>query len=531
LLAALVYANAMSGPFLFDDENAIVRNSQIRQLWPPAVPLSPPRDTSVAGRPLVNLSLAANYAVHQLDVRGYHVFNLTIHALAALVLFGIVRRTLELPHITGTVREQAVNLAWGAAALWLLHPLQTEPVNYIVERTELMMGLAYLVTLYAGIRALQEQGRRRWRVVAIGACAAGMACKESMVTAPLAVMLYDSIYSPLSLRETWRTRKALYGGLAATWLVLAALMASDPRSSVGFNAGTTPWLYFLNQLEMIATYLRLSVWPRELVLDYGPPKQLAYRDVLPQAAVVLGLAIATVAALYRRPRIGFLAAWFFLTLAPTTSFVPIATEVGAERRMYLPLAALCVLAVLGGFRLFRERRAWGAVAALAVTLFLAAGTVARNAEYRSRLSMAETIRDRRPSGKSHYVVAIELLRVGRRDDGLAELRSAVSDYPEARYALGTELLGEQKFDAAIYELCSFVRARPTHPNVILARDQLGRAFLSQGDLAAALRQFNLVLIDPGYRLRSEVLGMVQDIDVRLAGNERPDRVGSHGCNA
>ena len=88
----LVYSNSLSSPFLFDDQNSIVGNSQIRQLWPLSIPLSPPRDTPVAGRPLVNLSFAINYAMGGLDPWGYHLVNVVIHVIGVLVLVGNVRR-------------------------------------------------------------------------------------------------------------------------------------------------------------------------------------------------------------------------------------------------------------------------------------------------------------------------------------------------------------------------------------------------------------------------------------------------------
>jgi protein O-mannosyl-transferase len=91
----LVYLNSLSAPFIFDDQTSILNNSQIRRLWPPTVPLSPGRETPVAGRPIVNLTFAINYAAGGLDVRGYRLTNLAIHLLAALTLFGVVHRTLR----------------------------------------------------------------------------------------------------------------------------------------------------------------------------------------------------------------------------------------------------------------------------------------------------------------------------------------------------------------------------------------------------------------------------------------------------
>ena len=527
---ALVYGNSLSAPFLFDDQNSLIGNTSIRQLSPLSVPLSPPRDTPVAGRPIVNLSFAVNYAIGGLDPWGYHVVNVGIHVIAALLLFGVVRRTLTLPALAPRFGGASSHLALVCALAWMLHPLQTESVNYLSQRTESLMGSLYLATLYCAIRARQRRGTR-WALAAVAACALGMASKESMVTAPVIVLLFDRVFVFTSWREGLRERGRLYAGLASTWVVLAALMASTPRTSVGFSAGTSPVTYLLNQFQMIAQYLWLAIWPRALVLDYGVPQPLAFADVAPQAALVVGLGLATIAALALRPAAGFLGAWFFITLAPTTSFVPIATEVGAERRMYLPLAGLVVLAVVGcyafacGAGLVRPagaspaglaphaKRSWiPAIAALCVCLLLAAGTVIRNREYSSRLSIARTIVDRWPNGRGHFLLGAELLEAGQRAEGMGQLRASARDYPGARYALGTELLAEGKLDESIDQLQAFIRALPDHANVAPARDMLGRAYVAQRRLDLAEEQLDLLLrAHPDYPLREQVRALLLQI--------------------
>jgi hypothetical protein len=523
---ALVYANSLSGPYLFDDENSIVGNATIRQLSPLSVPLSPPRDTPVAGRPLVNLSFAINYAADGLDVGGYHVVNIAIHVLAALVLFGIVRRTLINLRATHAsplpVGDAATPLAFFCALIWMLHPLQTEAVNYLTQRTESLMGLFYLLTLYLSIR--------RWNVAAVIACAAGMACKESMATAPLMVVLYDRVFTFDSFRAAFRARKALYAGLAGTWLVLAALVASVPRTTVGFGGATSSWVYLLNQVEMITRYLWLTIWPRALVLDYGLPQALALGDVWPQAAFVVALGLAAVVALVRWPRIGFLAAWFFITLGPTSSFVPIQTEVGAERRMYLPLAALVVLVVVGVAyvgRVFTARRAelaarkgapYNLAIGAVVCLLLATGTFLRNREYRSRLSIAQTIVERWPSGRGLFLLGSELVDAGRNQEAMVQFRASARDYPGAHFALGTELLAAGMFEEAIAELDAFLRLLPSHANAIPAHDLIGRAYVSTGRLEEALRHFDAVLTANDYPFREEVAGFASQI--RAARNSQ-----------
>ncbi|MBI4264428.1 MAG: tetratricopeptide repeat protein [Acidobacteria bacterium] len=509
----LVYWSALPAPFLFDDQTSLLTNGSIRELWPLSTPLSPPRETPVAGRPIVNLSFAVNYAIHALDPAGFRLVNLAIHVLAALTLFGVVRRSLASPRLGGRFPGASLPLAWTSALVWLLHPLHTEAVNYLSQRTELLMGLFYLLTLSCSIRG--------WSGLAVAACAVGMACKESMVTAPVMVVLYDRVFVFDSLRAACRARRGLYVGLAATWLVLAALMLSTPRTSVGFGGGTSAWVYVLNQAQVIVRYLWLTVWPRALVLDYGLPQPLTLGDVLPQAALVVGLGLMVLAALARRPMLGFLGAWFFITLAPTSSIVPIATEVGAERRMYLPLAGLVVLAAVGGYVGLkwlssswrgpcqvragepdkarpteaepREGRPWHVAVAVVVCLLLATGTVLRNREYASRLSIARTIVDRWPSGRGHFLLGSELVAAGRREEAMVQFRASARDYPGARFAIATELAADGRFAEAVVELDAFLEALPAHPAAPAARDLRGQALLAQGRLDEAVAQFERLL--------------------------------------
>jgi tetratricopeptide (TPR) repeat protein len=519
----LVYANGLSAPFVFDDHTAIVTNQQIRQVFPLSASLSPPPETPVNARPLINLSLAVNYAAGGLDVRGYHVTNLIIHLVATLVLFGVVRRTLELETGESVLRVQAENVAFASAMIWMLHPLQTEIVNYVTQRTTSLKGLLLLATLYCSIRALGPS-RRRWQWAAVLSCAAGMACKESMVVAPLLVALYDRVFVYASVREAVARRGRLYAGLAGTWIVLGALMASQPRSTVGFETGVGAWTYLLNQAAMIAQYLRLAAWPRGLVLDYGLPQPLALADVLVPALAVTGLGMATLVALVRWPRLGFLGAWFFIALSPTSSVVPIATEVGAERRMYLPLAAVVVLIVCGAVLVTagsRRLKVLGVAAFLGVCVWLGAGTILRNDEYRSPLALAETVVERRPHGRAHLRFGAALVDAGRRGEAIEHFRRAKRlNATGARYALGIEYVADGDLNAGIVELTQFVQRHPAHVNVVPARELLGRAYLAQGLLDEAAGEFTEVLREaPNFLAAHAGLG-----DIRLAQHRPGDAV-------
>ena len=509
LLAAaglLAYSNSLSGSFILDDVTAIVQNQDIRDWSRFGSVLMPERELPVAGRPLVNVSLAINYALGGLDVRGYHIWNIAVHLGCALLVFGVVRRTLLANRVDRELRERSLDLAFAVALLWALHPLNTEAVNYVTQRTESMMGLFYLLTVYASIRAAATSPRG-WPIVAVVACASGMACKESMVTAPLLVALYDRVFIFDSIKAAVKERWRLYAGLAFSWLVLALLISSGPRiHSAGFSSGVSAWTYLLNQAVMIVRYLRLAVWPTSLVVNYGWPVPLTLGEVLPQALIVVTLLVGTIAALMRRPPLGFLGAAFFITLAPTSSIVPIATEVGAERRMYLPLIPIVILLVIGGVRLWTSlsvgipslsrlmpKRASGSILLVAVAMLLATATVARNREYGSSLLMAQTVVDRYPTSYAHHELANQLIAAGRHEEAMAHLRLAVQGAPRAHFTLGAELFEQGRTDEAISELQTFLEKQPLLLEVVSARELLGRAFARQERWQEAVQQYRQVL--------------------------------------
>ena len=407
------YANAILTPFVLDDESSVVQNEDIRQLTNLPRVLFPAFNSPAAGRPLVSLSFALNYAAGGLDPRGYHAVNLALHLLCALLVFGLIRRTLLLPSLARW-GSGASEIAFGAALLWVVHPLTSEVVNYATQRTESMMALCLLATMYGALRA-HTAPEGRWDGLAIAACLLGVLCKETMVVAPVLVLFFDRAYLFQGWREAFRERNSLYMGLLASWFVLASLHWSGPRAAVsGFSAGVEPLTYLFNQAVVIVDYMRLSIWPVDLVAFYGWPQPLTFAQVAVHLAFVATLVAATVVAVLGAPRVGFLGVWFFGILAPTSSIVPIVTEVGAERRMYLPLVALILMVVLALWRITGSRIQTGVAVALAAVL--AVTTAGRNREYATGLSLAQTIVDRRPSGAAHHMLGEQLVNSGRLDE-------------------------------------------------------------------------------------------------------------------
>ncbi|MDE3084770.1 MAG: hypothetical protein KGJ37_06085, partial [Verrucomicrobiota bacterium] len=392
LAALAAYHNSFSGPFVFDDGGSIIENRTIRHLWSA---LSPPPNETVSGRPVLNLSLAFNYALSGTKVWSYLALNLAIHILAGLTLFGLVRRTLlKVQSSRFNVQGSATGVAFCVALLWTLHPLQTEAVDYVVQRAESLMGLFYLLTLYCFVRFAdrrETEGRSDltsgfWFLSSVFCCLLGMATKEVMVSAPLMVLLYDRTFVAGSFREAWRRRRRFYLALAGTWLLLGYLVLStggNRGGTIGFDVGVAWWVYGLTQFRAIAHYLWLSLWPHPLVFEYGTYWVKHASEVVPYAMMVVLLAVGTVMALKRRPVLGFLGAWFFAILAPT-SLVPGTTQMIVEHRMYLPLAAVLVLFVTAIYALAGRR---SVVIFLILSVGLGWATSRRNENYRSELAL------------------------------------------------------------------------------------------------------------------------------------------------
>jgi hypothetical protein len=175
------YFNSFAGSFLLDDKLRIIDNPQIRHLRPLWAVMAQ------STRPILELSLALNYAVGGLNPWSYHAFNLAVHVFAGLLLFGIVRRMLESDSLRAPYGAVSRWLSIAVAEIWLVHPLQTESVTYIIQRAESLMGLLFLMTMYCGIRACGSPNPRRWTIAAVIACAIGMGTKEVMVSAPIDV--------------------------------------------------------------------------------------------------------------------------------------------------------------------------------------------------------------------------------------------------------------------------------------------------------------------------------------------------------
>ncbi|MBL8729103.1 MAG: tetratricopeptide repeat protein [Planctomycetes bacterium] len=542
ILAAGLFAywGVWRGEFRFDDKPAIVDNGPLLagDWWHAAFG---PDHQPLANRPLSCLSLVVDFQVHGPGPFGPHLDNLLLHLANALLLFVVVRATLQTPNLGGRFdRAGARWLAAAVATLWVVHPLGVDAVAYATQRTTLLFSGCLLLAVLGAVQAHGSARPVWWRALTVLALAAGMASKEEMVLAPVLVVLFDRAF----LLPSWsalRARLGWYGAYAASWSVLWACVALGPvNPTVGYATRTpiTAWQWLCTQAGVVGQYLRLSLWPQPLrgAYDWGIVTDVG-AALLP-GAVVLALLAATVACWRRRPWWGWLGSLFFLVLAPTSSVLPILTEIAAERRAYLPMLAVLVPVVFGVHRLAaagagRGRRVGLVAVAAATTIALAFTTRARVAVYRDSAAFwADAYAKRDPASRS-FVAGIllanqgfALCRQGRLEAGYACYDEAMqcATPPEASITLyALSLLQRQRTAEAVALMRELVAREPSDNawgtlGVCLAKQhQEDRAPADDARLAEAERALRVRLArNPGDLQCWAFLGYVLRVRGRLA---------------
>ena len=494
----LAWANSFSGPFVFDDRPAILANPTLRSF---STALSPPRDGgTVAGRPLVNLSLALNHAISGTDVWSYHAANLVIHTFAGLTLFGLIWRTLQ----AGGCERQRVEIAreplagarshtpeavaFSATLLWLVHPLQTAAITYVIQRAESLCALFFLLTLYTFTRAatchvlvsygqnpaqnaqdsnpklevrnpkqVQMSQARMFRISNFGfrisrrvlgsgfaglgdtskraagvwlagsalACLAGMACKEVMVVAPLVVLLYDRTFVAGTLVAALRARWRYYAALAATWLLLAWLIVSSAsRSGTAGFGGEIAWT------DYALTQCAAIVTYLKLAI-WPHPLVFDYGVAVEQQLSAVWPEVLLVLALVAAIVVALhrWPAFGFLGAAFFLILAPSSSIVPIHTQTMAEHRMYLPLAALAvaitlGLHAWLGRRALPAVAVLALPLV--AATHARNRDYQSAVALwTDTVAKRPDNSRARNHLGTALAQAGRAADAIAHYEYAL----------------------------------------------------------------------------------------------------------
>jgi len=451
LLAVLIYSNAFSAAFHFDDIPNIVDNPQIKHLA---------NLLDLSGSRYVGfLTFALNYRFGGLSVFGYHLVNLLIHITNGTLVYALVLllfRAAHTPPLTPPASRvsAAPAIALSAALLFIAHPIQTQAVTYIVQRFASLATLFYLLTVlcYLKWRLSSSDSKRRhlWYAAAFIATILGMKTKEITFTLPFMLLLVEAVFFGPPTRKQWLA-------LIPFFLTLPIIPLSRPgalgEGEAGFARDAFALSrpdYLFTQCRVIMTYLRLLVLPVDQNLDYDYPAShslfvppvffsFLFLSALFAAAVYLLWFSRRAAADPRLRLIGFGVLWFFITLSIESSIIPI-RDVIFEHRLYLPSAGLFLAVGTAALGYADRARVWAAIGIGMVVLIFSVLTYERNHVWMDEASLwTDVIRKSPSKARGHNNLGNALEDDGRLDKALQEYKTAIAidpAYATAYYNLG-----------------------------------------------------------------------------------------------
>jgi len=481
------YSPALRGPFVFDDE-----------AW--QLPgLNSPLWVWLSGgiRPILYISYWLNAHFWKDDPYPYHAFNVFLHCLTGVLAFFIVRKLLRLAN------APYVNLLAGfAAAVFLLHPVQTEAVAYIAGRSDSLSTLfvfsAFTVFLYRREPAIS------WTVVAAVLLLFGLALltKEQAIVLPALLLLTDLWWNPgfsfRGARANWKLYLPMalgaFAGLAFFWKLITS------ATTAGFALKDFTWYqYFFTQCRALFVYLGMFLMPVNLTLDWDFPVS---KTILDRGAIVgLIVLLAMVAAAWHYRRRFPLASYgffvFLLLMAPTSSFLPIQDTI-AERRMYASLLGLLLIVVDFLGRLKISRNALAGVCAV-IALLAAAATHARATLWGDRLALWQDTVSKSPNkGRPHFHLGMTYFDAGRSDLAIAEFEKTAQHQPTDYNLLvdwGLALDAQNRMDDALAKL----RKAAAMESTAHVYTQIAKVYASRRYFPEALSALDTAQkLDPNY---------------------------------
>jgi protein O-mannosyl-transferase len=525
VVGAAVYSNTFGVPFVLDDVTSIFGNPAVRSF-----------KLSFRPRMLGDLSFALNYRLGGMEVAGYHLVNLLIHLINGLLVYCLVSILLKSPLFTAD-RDAGENrlIPLFTALLFICHPVQTQAVTYISQRVASLATLFYLGTLVIWLVARQAAtGKVRilFYGVAFSTALLAMATKEIAFTLPLTILLLESVLFGGSLRRLVVP--------AAIFSLAAALVPAAYFAATGSKGGLLEMLhrlatptnvisradYFLTQLRVQATYLRLLVLPTGQNLDYDYPvsHSLFSLPVLASLTLILVMLCGALYLLVRAERsgrpelrlIGFGILWFFITLSVESTFIPL-QDVIFEHRIYLPSVGIFVSFVtvlMTARRYLNNRKA--AVAALVIpflvltVLLSAVAAAARNEVWKDEITLWEDVVAKSPAKvRAHGSLGSAYQRRGLYDAAAHEYQAAIQlgqNDPANYNNLGTIYHLQQKWgDAA----SMYRKALTLDPKNVKAHYNLGTVLTKlerYGEAESELQE--VIRLKPDYDAAHNALGIV-----------------------
>ena len=473
-LGIIVYSNTFHGSFHFDDEPSIVNNyaikhiQNLRSIW-----------NFYPTRFITYLSIAFNYQLGGLKVFGYHLFNLLVHLGSAMLIWWLTILTFHTPLIKKeAISAYAKPIAFFTSAIFLLHPIQTQPVNYIIQRATLLATFFYIASLSLYVKARLKQKERPsshiWKVYYSGSllmAVISMLSKEIAITLPLAVFLYEFCFLRIKKDFRWKYFTPFFIIMLIMSMAILFTKALDFKrlgGAVEDGSSLSVLPYFLTQAKVKVTYLRLLFIPLNQNLDYDYPiaKSIFEIPVIFSFLVLFFILLAGIRLFHKHKLISFGIFWFFITLLPESGIIPI-KDIIFEHRLYLPMAGFSLFLVSTVYYLFGAKTLKPMVAILLIIIACySVLTYRRNSIWKDEFTLWNDVIRKSPKKVRPY-----------NNRGLAYIKQG--DPSQA--------------------FSDFNRAIQIDPHLALAYYNRGLAYQKQGNLNQAISDYNRAIqINPNY---------------------------------
>ena len=480
-LGAAVYSNTLNSSFHFDDFSFILENPLIRtpeklidlfKYWP--------------SRFLGFLSFAVNYQIHQFSVFGYHLVNIGLHILVSFLVFWFVSLTFSSPAMRGKqAYRHRVLISFFAAAIFLTHPVQTETLNYIFQRVTILGALFYLAALclYAkAMLSLGEGGRINpfYYSASLIAAFAGMFTKENIVTLPLMLLLYHVYFFQEAKGPKWKY--ALPFLLFLPVIPLTVAIAKPVIFTDVERLMDSPWIsssrYLWTQFSVLLTYLRLFLFPLGQNIEYDYPLVQAFWGI-PTLASFLALVFVIITGIltfFRHRLASFGIFWFFLTLLPESSIIPIGNPI-YEHRLYLPLVGCSLFAVYALYYLLRNKSLKIVTVILsAIVIICSFLTYKRNRVWENEIVLWSDAINKSPGKIRPYTNrGVEYLEQGEYDKAIIDLSRVIElkrDYADGYYNRGLVYQKQGEYGRAVSDYSEAIIADPKYLKAYINRGQV-----------------------------------------------------------
>ena len=508
LLGIIIYSNTFHSSFHFDDIYSIVNNFAIKNIlnlqaiwysWPT--------------RFITYTTIALNYHFGQSNVFGYHLFNFVVHLCASIMVWWFMLLTFSTPAMNEKKITKYANLiAFAASLLFLTHPVQTQAVTYIIQRAASLATLFYLacLSLYVKSRLLQQEGNivvsKKFYYSSLATGILAMFTKEMAITLPLMILCYEYYFLRTKEKFNWKYTLPL---LATILIIPVTMVLTKSVDFMGMRRvleptpNIPPFHYLFTQLRVIVTYIRLLFIPinQNLDYDYHIAKNLLELPTLASLILLVSILIIAVRAFSKYRLLSFGIFWFFLTLLPESSVIPI-KDVIFEHRLYLPMVGFSFFLASGIYYIFQDKAALKSIITTLLVIVSCYSILSyrRNFIWKDEITLWDDTVHKSPGKARPYY------NRGFAYEQQNNLLQAISDYTKAieidrnfamAYTNRGVVYGKQgNLSEAIPDLN---KAIEINPNLAEPYNNRGHVYSAQGNLSEAASDYTKAIkINPYY---------------------------------